>query len=239
MLERAEITLQWQCSLQFQQARLHKRFRTRHDLLPIKDITYPLSLNITFISQPLPPRPPQPPKPPLPQLPPRRPIHKHPLPLTRRAPTTRLFRPRLVPHIPQQHRHHPRTHYRQTQNPHHHQRALPILASPLFRIARPTREKRIRRQYASQIPETRHERRGGGDADLAVARLEDFRGPGHGDGDGGAETETDEEEAAVAGPGVGGAAGVGGHEESGDLDADGDGEEEGAVVVEAVGEGGY
>ena len=30
----------------------------------------------------------------------------------------------------------------------------------------------------------------------------------------------------------------GGHQEAGDLDQDGDGEEEGAVVVEAVGDGG-
>ena len=71
-----------------------------------------------------------------------------------------------------------------------------------------------------------------------MAGLEDLVRPGHGYGDGGAEAETDEEEAGVAGPRVGGGAGVGGHEEAGDLDEHGEGEEEGAVVVEAVGEGG-
>lgn len=78
-----------------------------------------------------------------------------------------------------------------------------------------------------------------------MPRLEDLVCPGHGDGDRGAETEADDEETTVAGPGVCGrvawgadATSVGGQEKAEDLKADGNGEEEGAVVVEAVGERG-
>lgn len=102
-------------------------------------------------------------------------------------------------------------------------------------IGRPPGKERIGGQDAPAVAPAAHDGGGGGDADFAVARLEDLVGPGHRDGHGGAEAEADQEETGVAGPGVGD---EGCHQEAGDLDADGDGEEEGAVVVEAVGDRG-
>ena len=107
---------------------------------------------------------------------------------------------------------------------------------PRFLILRPPRVQRVRRQNTTQIAEAADEGAGGRDANLAVAGLEDLVGPGHDVGDGGTEAEADNEEAAVARPGVV-VAREGGDEEPRDLDEDGDGEDEGAVVVEAVGDG--
>lgn len=71
-----------------------------------------------------------------------------------------------------------------------------------------------------------------------MSGLEELVGPGHGDGDRGAQAESDDEKTAVTRPGVGKGAGVGGKEEAEDLEQGREGEEDGAVAVEAVGEGG-
>lgn len=146
---------------------------------------------------------PHPPKPPLLQLPPRSPIHILILPLflTDRTPTTPSLPLQPTRH-PQQHRIHHTAQDTQTQNPHHHHRAVPILLRSRVAIGRPPREQCIRRQDAPAIAPPAHDRGGSGNADFPVPRLEDLVGPGHGDGHGGAEPEADEEETGVAGPGV-------------------------------------
>lgn len=171
---------------------------------------------------------PQLPESPLPHLPPRRPIHK-----PRLRTLCALRTP--TPHNPQQHHHGHRTDNAQHQYPHHDQVRAPVLRRPGHTIRRPARIERIGRQNATQVTQATNQGTGGSNADLAVARLEDLRGPGHGYGDGGAEAEADEQKADVAGPG---GRGEGGGEEAGDLEEAREREEEGAVLVEAVGEGG-
>jgi hypothetical protein len=174
-------------------------------------------------------------QPPLLHFPPSRPIHKPITPLVSRTPTTNPLRLPFAPQ-PQQHHHSSRRKYTCTQNPNHDQITLAILMWALC-ISRPPGVQRIRRQDTTKITQTANERRGSGNAYLAVARLEDLVGPCHADGDCRTEAEAYHEQAAVAGPRVAGA-GEGGYEEAGYLDEDGEAEEEGAVVVEAVGEGG-
>lgn len=140
---------------------------------------------------------------------------------------------------PQEHLHQHRSKDTRAQDPHHHQVTLPVLLPPGgLVVALPPGIQRVRRQDAAQVAPAGDDGGRGGDADLAVARLEELAGPGHGDGDGGAQAEPHDEKPAVARPGVGVGASVGGEQEAEDLEQDGEGEEEGAVAVEAVGEGG-
>lgn len=104
-------------------------------------------------------------------------------------------------------------------------------------ILGPSLVESICRDDAPQITETRDQSRSSGHSDLAVSALEDLVGPGHADRHGGAEAESNHKETAVAGPRVG--QGEGDCEEAGDLDTHGCGEEQGAVLVESVGNGCY
>ena len=106
---------------------------------------------------------------------------------------------------------------------------------PLSRILRPAGVESVSSGDRAEVTKTRDESRGSGHTDLAVALLEDFVRPSHADGHRRTKTEADHEQATVTGPRVG--EGKCDGEEAGDLDKGAHGEEDGAIFVEAVGNG--
>lgn len=127
--------------------------------------------------------PPNPPQPPLPLLPRRGPIH-HAIHARPSLP------PRLLRAQPHPHPHDARRQHARRQYPDHDEVALAVLVLAL-RVGRPPGVQRVRGHDGAEVAEAGDEGGRRRDADLTVARLEDFVRPGHGERHGRAEAEAD------------------------------------------------
>ena len=155
----------------------------------------PLPLSLHDHLTPPPPRDPQPPQPAFPQLPPRRAVQLPRLPLRRRRAARDLLL-RTEPSIAQDAQRDeidPRRDQAGAQDADHDEiRLAEAAAAGRGGVGGPALVQRVSRGDGAQIAEAGDEGGGGGDADFAVARLEDLVRPRHGYGHGGSEAETDD-----------------------------------------------
>lgn len=137
---------------------------------------------------------------------------------------------RRIAHGLEQNDHYKRAEDAHAQNANHSEIAVAELMGPLLGIFGPASVQRIGGRDTTEIAETRDESRRGGNTDLTVTALKDFRTPGHADGHGRAKTKPNHQEATVAGPTMGESS----YQQASNLDTDSSREKVRAELVEAV-----